>query len=275
MTPVTLIQLSDPHIVTRGQLAMGRVDTAALLRMAVQTVQRLQPAPLAVLLSGDLVDRGTSEEYEHLRELLAPLPAPVYLLPGNHDDAATLRAAFPEHAYLQPPATEPGPAAEAVLYAVDLGSLRLVGVDSTVPRRSHGRLDAERLAWLDRTLAQVPGQPTLVALHHPPFDTGLAAMDAMSLREGREGLAEVIARHPQVQRVLCGHVHRACVRRWAGTLVATAPSTAHQIPLDQRADAELTWSLEPPGFLVHSLIGGELVTQVQVSSPPLEAQAFE
>ena len=44
--------------------------------------------------------------------------------------------------------------------------------------------------------------------------------------EVAERLAAIVQRHPNVERILCGHVHRAAQIRFAGTVVATAPSTA-------------------------------------------------
>ena len=87
-----LVQLSDTHITVPGRLLDGRADTAAALTRAVDAVRRLRPDPVAVLVSGDLVDAGSPEEYAHLRALLAPLPGPIYLMPGNHDERSALRA---------------------------------------------------------------------------------------------------------------------------------------------------------------------------------------
>ena len=56
---------------------------------------------------------------------------------------------------------------------------------------------------------------------------------------------------PQVERVLCGHLHRSIQSRWAGTVASTAPSTAHQVVLDVREDAALGFTLEPPGYALH------------------------
>ena len=256
-----LVQLSDTHIVGPGLKLLDEVDTPAFLARAVASVQRLRPSPTAVLVTGDLVDRGSAEEYARLRALLAPLPCPVYLMPGNHDAPQALRAAFPDHAYLQPVA---GDAAlePHVLYTVDLGGMRLVALDTVVARRPHGALCEARLAWLDATLAAAPGVPTLLAMHHPPFVTGIAHMDAMGLLEGAAGLEAVLRRHPQVERVICGHLHRTIVRRFAGTVVMTVPSTAHQIALDLRADAPPAWLMEPSGFAVHTMRDGALVSHV-------------
>jgi 3',5'-cyclic-AMP phosphodiesterase len=253
-----LVQLSDPHVVTPGARLQGCIDTPALLAQAVAAVAALQPAPDAVLLTGDLVERGRADEYAHLRALLAPLPCPVWLMPGNHDDIGALRAAFPDHAELAPPADRA--LAPHVLWVREAGGLRVLALDSVVPRAPHGRLSAARLAWLDAALAQAPQQPTVVALHHPPFVTGIGHMDAMGLLAGADGLAAVLQRHPQVERLLCGHLHRPIVCRFAGTLAMTVPSTAHQIVFDLRDGAPARWCLEPPGFAVHRLQGGTLVS---------------
>src|SRR5262249_31557493 len=91
---------------------------------------------------------------------------------------------------------------------------------------------------------------TLVLMHHPPFRTGIDYMDEYGL-DNAAGFAEVIGRHPQVERILCGHLHRAIDRRFAGTVAGTAPSTAHQIAFDIRPNAPLSFLLEPPGYQLH------------------------
>lgn len=244
----TLVQLSDPHIKAPGSLAYGRVDTAAYLARAVAAVMRLDPAPTAVVVSGDLCDFGRADEYAHLRSLLAPLACPVHLLPGNHDDRRELRRAFADHAYLQRPGDEAG----WFDYAVDLGGLRLVVADTIVPGQSHGELCAGRLAALAARLDADASTPTIVAMHHPPFATGIRHMDAIGLLQGADALADLIRRRPQVEAIVCGHLHRSIQRRWAGTLALTSPSTAHQVCFDLRDEGPSAWALEPPGFMVHA-----------------------
>jgi len=263
-SPPHLVQMSDAHIVHPGQLLSGGVDTAAHLRRAVDSVDKLMPAATAVLLSGDLVDAGSPVEYRHLRDLLAPLRCPVYLMPGNHDAVPGLREAFADHGYLRPVSDDPL-LAPHVLYAVDLGGLRLVALDTVVAGQSHGSVCEARLAWLDATLAAAPEVPTLVAMHHPPFDTGIGHMDAIGLRAGREGLAQVLRRHAQVERVICGHLHRTIVRRFGGTVAMTVPSTAHQIHLDLRPDGIPGFIHEPPGYAVHTLREGAVVSHLAAS----------
>ena len=100
-------------------------------------------------------------------------------------------------------------------------------------------------------------------MHHPPFTTGIVAMDTMGL-DGSEALAAVIARHPQVERVVCGHIHRPIVRRFAGTVACVSPATAHQIALDLPPSPRLGVVMEPPACLLHVWLGPAtgLVTHV-------------
>lgn len=251
-TPYLLVQLSDPHITTPGRLLAGRVDTAAALSQAVARVQALQPRPVAVLITGDLVDRGQPDEYAHLHQLLQPLLEDGLLLalvPGNHDARLALQAAFQGL-----PGVHCGAAgAAAVQYALDLpGPLRLVVLDTLVEGQHHGGLDDARLAHAEALLAERPGIPTLLALHHPPHPTGLVGMDTMALQQGLAGLETLVARHPQVQRVVCGHLHRLTLGRLGTTAVISAPSTAHQLALDLRPDAPLALCQDPAGWLIHA-----------------------
>ena len=96
MTPAVLIaQISDLHIKRPGQLAYGQVDTAAALKRCVIELNRLNPRPQLVVISGDLADTPSAEEYDHLKSLLAPLEIPFVAEPGNHDDRALMRATLP------------------------------------------------------------------------------------------------------------------------------------------------------------------------------------
>jgi 3',5'-cyclic AMP phosphodiesterase CpdA len=246
-----IAQLSDPHILVPGKLLYGRVDTAAFLARAVMTVNRCDPRPDIVVITGDLVDQAEAAEYAHLRELLAPLRMPVFVIPGNHDGRETLRAAFAGDGYF--------PADGPLNYVIEDYPLRLVALDTLVPGKGGGALAPESLAWLNVTLAAASQRPTVVMMHHPPFATGMQFMDKAGLVEP-EQFAAVIARHPHVERILCGHLHRAIDRRFAGTVVGTAPGTAHQMELNLRGGEPLRMTFEPPGYQLHWWDGAALAT---------------
>jgi 3',5'-cyclic AMP phosphodiesterase CpdA len=239
-----LAQVTDLHIRQPGKLAYGRLDTAPYLRRAVQAIGRLRQQPDAVVLTGDLTDFGRAEEYEHLASLLAPLTMPVYLLPGNHDEREQMRRSFPSHTYLG----TSGP----LQYSVRVGGLRLVTLDTVVPRQSGGALPRERLDWLERELAKDETTPTVVAMHHPPFKTMIGHMDRIGLAEGAQDLEAIVGKHRNIERVICGHLHRTILRRFGGTIASTCPSPAHQVALDLVDTAASQWELEPPQFQLHA-----------------------
>ncbi|QCP49178.1 phosphodiesterase [Trinickia violacea] len=240
-----LAQISDLHIKRPGALAYQHVDTATFLARCIARLNALEPRPDAVLVTGDLVDHGTAEEYVHLKSLLDALQIPYYLLIGNHDDRAALREVFAERAELR----EGG---EFVQYAIDIGPLRVIALDSQVPRQSAGDLCDARLAWLSQQLDAAAGRPVVVALHHPPFVSGIGHMDRLRLdAAAADKLAAIVSRHPNVERVLCGHVHRAMFARFGGTIASAIPSPAHQVALDLRDDAPSAFRMEPPAFALH------------------------
>ncbi|CAN0619547.1 3',5'-cyclic adenosine monophosphate phosphodiesterase CpdA [Burkholderia multivorans] len=239
-----LAHISDLHIRRPGQLAYRRVDTAAALARCVARLNALEPRPDAVLITGDLTDSGLDDEYRHLRDLLAPLRMSYYLLVGNHDERVALRRVFADR-----PEWQDG---EFVQYALDLGPLRVLALDSQVPGASGGDLCDARLAWLAGQLDDARGRPVIVALHHPPFASGIGHMDAMRLAPAAAArLDALLRRHPNVERVLCGHVHRMMFVRFGGTIASAVPAPAHQVAFDLRDGGPSAFMLEPPAFAIH------------------------
>jgi 3',5'-cyclic-AMP phosphodiesterase len=254
--PFLLLQISDCHI---GANWDGVDPDEALLR-AVESILSLPDRPDALLVSGDLTDNGAPEEYQRVRQLLAPLDLVPHVLPGNHDQRGPLREAF----------GLPGVGEEQASYAVDLGPLRLLCLDSTIPGAEGGSLDGGRVEWLDATLAEDPEKPTVVALHHPPLRTEIPTFERIGLApESCAALAEVVGRHPQVARIVAGHVHRAIVAELAGRAVVTVPSTYLQSALDFTSP-KLQMRSDPPGFAVHALREGSLATHLQRIPSPLD-----
>ena len=255
-----IAQITDCHVRPEGKLVYGAIDSAPMLERAVAKLNGLDPRPDLVLATGDLVDAGQEAEYRRLRAILGRLRMRLLLLPGNHDRRAPLRAAFPDHPYLAGPEG-------SCCYAEENGPVRLVALDSMEEGKIGGVFDAPRLAWLDRTLAARPDAPTLVFTHHPPFITGIAHMDEYGTIGG-DDLAAVIARHPQVVRVIAGHVHRSMSVAWAGTLCTTCPSTAHQFALDLAPGMPAFWTDEPPGFQLHHWVAATgLITHTATTDP--------
>jgi len=244
MTTTLFAQITDLHIREPGRLAYGRLDTSTYLQRTVEALNALPQPVDAVVITGDLTDFGRDEEYAHLRELLAPLTVPFYMIPGNHDDRQRLRACFPGHTYLHD--------GKFAQFVVPIGPVRVIALDTSDLGQSSGRLCAERLGWLSDALDACSGHPVVIAMHHPPFNTLIGHMDDIGLIEGAAELESLVSKHPNVERVICGHLHRAIETRFGGTIAATCPAPAHQVCLDLAPDAASAWCLEPPAFRVHA-----------------------
>jgi len=252
-------QLSDPHVSAPGRLVYGRMETGRHLASAIARLDAVRPRPEFAIVTGDLVDFGTRAEYRELQRLLQASEVPIRLAIGNHDDRDAFFSVFGSESYLDP-------ALGFVSYALEFDRFRVVTLDTHKPNEPYGELCPAQLAWLDAELGRAIDTPTVVALHHPPFAVGIWWMDAIGLKDSDQ-LALVLNRHPQVVRLLCGHLHRPVQSTFAGRPATVAPSTAHQTALDLTGDAFLTMTTEPPAFLLHRWTGEALLTHT-VHCPP-------
>jgi 3',5'-cyclic-AMP phosphodiesterase len=243
-----LAQISDPHL----QIGPGDRGSADALAAVVRAVGELNPAPDALLVSGDLTHAATDAEYERVAELTAPLDIPIHVLAGNHDDPEALRARL----------GAPGRTGEPLQYVERVGALRLVVLDTRVPGRDAGALGAERLAWLEQQLAAERDVMTILAMHHPPVLTGIPVMDEVALAHAdRLAVGELLAHNPQVKRVVAGHIHRGLTGAAGGCPVFVCPSTHLQLSLDLEATA-VELIREPPCFGLHVAIGDQVVSHL-------------
>ncbi len=243
-----LAHLSDLHL-------DGTPESAERTRRAVSHLSGLPGTVDAVLITGDIVDRGTVAEYRQAREVLAPLYEryQVLLCPGNHDSRAEYREVL-----LGSGGTAP------VNEIRDIAGVRVLMCDSSIPGRSEGLLEPETLSWLDDALAAAPDRPAFVAFHHPPVAIGLPYIDRIGLREPGT-LAKVLGRHAHVVAVLCGHAHTAATTSFAGRPVLCAPgiiSTA-LMPWEQGPDNSWKTHSAPPSFTFHLYEEGRLASHVR------------
>ncbi|MEX2627329.1 MAG: phosphodiesterase [Ilumatobacteraceae bacterium] len=237
-----IAQITDFHVVERGELLADHVDTASMLRSAVGHLATMRPRPDVVVATGDLVNDGRPAQYDHLMEILDPLPVPLHVVPGNHDDRAELRARFAD----LPGATSHDGRLDQV---IDDHPVRLIGLDTTVPGDHGGVVAADQMRWLDEVLGHEPDRPTLVFQHHPPFTTGITWMDEVGLAPAAR-LETTIARHDNVLAIVCGHVHRPVVTGFGGTVASCWPSTGAQVALALDG-TRYTYVDEPGAVVLH------------------------
>lgn len=223
----TIVHLSDTHLLAGNPPLGGRYDTAANLRRTLDAVEALGIRPDAIVFTGDLTDLGEPEAYRALRETIEPvaarLDAPLVWVAGNHDERPAMRREL-----LDLSATE-----EPLTGVHDLGGLRLVVLDTTVPGWHHGDVDEAQLAWLRGILATPAPLGTVLAMHHPPVPSHIPFFDILELRDqGR--LADAIA-GTDVRAILAGHLHYSTSGMFAGIPVSVAAATCYTMDLARPA----------------------------------------
>jgi len=257
--------LTDLHALAPGKLLGGVLDANKLARMAVDTMNDAALRPAFVVVTGDLTHSGKREEMEQARDILDCLHMPYFVLPGAHDDEAVFREVF---AHRLPRGADEGD----LCFAVDGHAVRLVVAQTTTGKGNPPAFGADRCAALDALLAEGPDQPTLLAIHHPPFQCRIpvAAYVQDPGMEWARGLERTVVAHDQVKLVVSGHVHRAILRAWAGTVASVGPSTCVQsapsfedfVAAAEAGRRNVSLIVEPPACQVHWWDGAAFVTYV-------------
>jgi 3',5'-cyclic AMP phosphodiesterase CpdA len=239
-----LVQITDTHIDEPGTLVYGHFDTSTSLQKAVEAINAMDPGPDLILHTGDIASHGSVSRYESFKAITDELRAPMVVMPGNHDDRDALRQVLGGTPALPT-------MGDFLHYVVEDFAVRIICCDSVIAGETPGEMCPERLAWLGDRLDEAPERPTIVALHHPPFYSGITGGSAKGLRSGGRELDALLRRHGQVVRVLAGHAHRPMTTAFGGTIAYAGPTTCYPFDLYTGPERLLNITHEPPAFAVH------------------------
>lgn len=262
-----IAHISDAHITDKGTKAFGIAPMAENLALCVAHINGQKLQPDLVLITGDITNDHSLSQAEYAAEILQGLRAPYYIVPGNHDDRDALWQVFGGTAI---PSRSDG----FLQYVIKGRPLRLIGLDSLSPDRPGGAFCNSRARWLQEQLSQHCG-PTLLFMHHPPLLLGVPETDVDGF-ENANLLADIVRTHPNILRVLCGHVHLETHCQWQGTTVCTAGSMGMGLEMDLANTTESRFRLSAPTYLLHHWTGdSHLVSHNIPVRPPEPSYAFE
>ncbi|TFC13060.1 phosphodiesterase [Cryobacterium algoritolerans] len=220
-----IAHISDTHFLGGSRTLYGTVDTDSPVRRALAQLERSGLRPDALVFTGDIADTGEADAYRRVRGLVQAsadrLGAEIVWVMGNHDKRAAFRTELLGRAGSEAESDAP------VDGVFDLGGVRLIALDSSVPGYHHGDLTRSQLDWLADLLSEPAPHGTVLALHHPPIPTMIPLMSILELRS-QARLAQVIA-GSDIRAILGGHLHYATTGMFAGIPVSVAAATCYTL----------------------------------------------
>jgi 3',5'-cyclic AMP phosphodiesterase CpdA len=247
----TVAHLSDVHLLSPGRKQYDAIIPEHGLELVLERLSRLPLVPDALVFTGDLADKAEPSAYARLRELVEPfaaeIGAEVVWVMGNHDE----RAAYAQGLFDQDLSQLEDIAVPAQDAVYDVNGLRIVALDTSVPRYHHGELSDEQLAWLAEQLATPAEHGTLLALHHPPIPVPMIPQAAVIELHGMDRLAAVVE-GSDVRLVMGGHYHYSTYSTFAGVPVSVASASCY------------TTDVAPRDRLISGVDGHQAFTMVHV-----------
>lgn len=250
-----IAQITDTHIVAKGEhwLNEPSTQTSERLRKAVNYLNQLNPLPDVILLTGDASDTGTKASYHHLKELLAPLRAPFFIIPGNHDSRDELIKAFSKSVYM--------PKEGFIHYVINDYPVSLIGLDTHVIGKNSGNLCEQRFDWLRKAMNDCH-KPALIFMHHPPTKIGYKLFDSMNCSTP-QNFEEFIKSQNHLLGIVTGHCHRFYLTTYGNKPCFIAPSIAPMHHFSHSQDEHVTaLELQDPAITLHKWHEGRLTSHI-------------
>ncbi len=233
---LNLLQLTDSHLYADPSRCLLGINTLETFDHVLAQALQETGNPDFILATGDLVHDASDSGYKRLLGRLQLTEIPTYCLPGNHDIPGKMKQILnQDNVHCIP--------------SVQAKGWSLIFLDSTIANSDSGRIDENQLELLGVLLRAHADKHTMICLHHHPVPVGSRWMDTMVL-ENPDAFFKLIDANPQVQAVLCGHIHQAFDTEYRGVRLMGSPSTCVQfIP---RVD-DFAIDAIPPGYRWMSL----------------------
>ena len=235
------------------------------LNMVIDELNEMRPKPSMLLVTGDLVEwQDDIDAYRHMVSLVARWEGPVIWALGNHDSREHFRAVLPDV-----PTDENG----FIQYEVDHGGVRWIVLDTLDEGRHGGMICGKRAAWLEKRLGERTDDPTIIVLHHPPVDTGIDWMSALSCETWVQRLEDVVKPAKQLVGMIAGHVHRPIATTFGGKPLTVCCSTSPWLALNmedidpKRPDGRPLILGDAPAYALHYWNGQRLLTHFDFAGP--------
>lgn len=247
-----IAQISDTHIALDAADADQRISDFA---RTIAHINTLDPQPDVIVHTGDVVHNGRPDEYARALATVGEARAPVYVLAGNKDDRANLRAAFSASGYLEP-------GSGFIQYAIEGFPIRMLMVDTLSTTSNKGDFCAERARHLIEMIDADPAKTIAVFAHHPPFEI-LVGPDRLHFDDpaATERLRGALQHSGRVVGLFCGHVHRPTT----GTVGHIPATVATSLATTLRKGEYPVDAKDRPIYLLHRFgADGRFVTEPQI-----------
>lgn len=223
-----IAQITDFHIGSAGPDKL--CENAIRLKQVLYAIDNLGRKPDLILATGDLVEHGEVWAYEMLKDCLSTVSIPIHFLMGNHDARSPFKKTFARAVFNQ----------GFLQYTIEGNPLRIIALDSLDEGQHGGAFCQQREAWLRSELDKRPDTPTLIALHHPPINSGIPWLTAQPNEAWVIRLRTLISRYDNIVHMIAGHIHRNICTRFAGTTISVSEAVAPQVKLELKSiDADV------------------------------------
>lgn len=214
MTPIRIVQFSDCHLFAEEEGKLLGLQTSFSLKRVLELILREQPHAAFFLATGDLSQDYSQASYQRFVEITSVLTAPIYCLPGNHDEITPMKAVIGRDHLVSP-------------LVISAGNWRVIMLNSNIEGAVPGRLKEDQLLFLENALTTATDANVLVAVHHNPLPIGSHWLDKQGIQNA-DAFLHLIDRHPHVKAIIWGHVHQVHESVRNGVQMMSAPSTCVQ-----------------------------------------------
>lgn len=215
--PINLVQITDTHLYGVANGTLLKMNTQNSFHHVLRMIKQNETAIDIILATGDIAQDASAQGYEKFVEMVTPLKAPFYWIPGNHDIARVMEEVAGDKPYCDK--------------LIQQENWLIIMLDTSIIGQVHGRLSIAELDFLDQSLRDASENPSiehcLICLHHNPVQADAKWMGDIGLHNHSEFFA-LLRSSRKVRALLYGHIHQELDFEYEGLRCLCSPSTCIQ-----------------------------------------------